>query len=790
MFARFAMGALLLALFANSVTAQRKGLYDLDTVREIRLYFKQTNYWTLLKNNYASKTNMEADMKVDGVTYPRIGIRFRGNTSYRRLPSGSQKAGFNIETDFYIPGQDLYGYEHMNLNNGFHDPTFTREVITYQLARKYMCAPKANFVKVYLNDAYWGIYINVQQPNSDMMKEWFRSSGGNRYRGFPSGGSGGFNNSAYNYLGNVPSGYKIGWEFKKGDGTDLMNMITILTKTPSSGLLAALPKVWSIDQSYWYCALMNALAHTDSYIGTGKDHMNYHDPVHDLFLMYPFDVNEAIGGQGGRATLSPYSNTTNPLRPVLSRTLPLGDLRQRYEAHYRTILNETLNWTVIGGLVTKYQAMIAKDVAADTKKIYPTSAFTSNVTRNYGSGPSRILGMKPLVESRERYLKTFGSLTATQAKLSNLTRSPNDPKPTETVTITVKETGANRVALYYRVIGQFIETPMYDDGNHGDGSANDGTWGAFIAAQSAGKRVDYYVGAKTTVGVMNFLPVNAEFQSPYYWVQHPTGTSPIVINEALAKNDTVIKDNNGDYDDCIELYNSSNATVQVSGMYLTDKYDDPTKWLIPTNQYIAAGGSLLIWCDEEGTQGPLHANFKLSSLGELVLLFDKDGKTLVGSLQFGVQVNDISMGRLYDKLATPHVTFMKPSMSALNYTGLGGTRTYSALDSTAHSMSMNLGGIPKVGTVASIDVTGGPASAPCLVIASVGGAYLPFIDGVVLLTVGAPVQFMLATNSSGNASVSGTVPNTPGLPPIYFQALSVSGGKLVGSNALEIIIYK
>ncbi len=789
MLARFDIGALLLVLFAAAATAQRKDLYDVGTVREFRLYFKQSNYWALLKQNYASKTNIEADMKVDGVTYPRVGVRFRGNTSYRRLPVGSEKAGFNIETDLYIAGQDLYGYEHLNLNNGYHDPTFMREVVTYQISRRYMCAPKANFVKVYLNDNYWGIYINVQQPNSDMMKEWFRSSGGNRYRGFPSGGAGSFNDSAYNYLGSTASNYTRGWEFKKGDGTDLMNMITVLTQTPSSQLLAALPKVWSIDQSYWYCATMNALAHTDSYIGTGKDHMNYHDPVHDVFLMYPFDVNEAIGGQGGRANLSPYFNTTNSLRPLLSRTLPLGDLRERYNAHYRTILNESLNWTVIGGLVTKYQAMITKDVAADTKKIYPTSAFTSNVTQNYGSGRQLILGLKPLVDGRERYLKTISSLTATEAMLSGITQSPTYPKPTETVTITVKETGATSVALYYRVIGPFIETPMYDDGNHGDGSANDGTWGAFIAAQTAGKRVDYYVGAKTTAGVMSFLPRNAEFQSPYYWVQHPTGTSPIVLNEVLAKNDTVIKDSNGDYDDCIELYNTSAGTIQASGMYLSDKYDDPTKWQIPTNQYIPAGGSLLIWCDEEGIQGPLHANFKLSSSGELVLLFDRDGKTLVGFLQFGKQVNDISTGRLYDKIATPHVTFPKPTMNALNYTGTGGTRTFSALDSTAHTISLDLGGIPKVGTMATIDVGSGPANALCLVMVSTGATYFPFLDNIVLLTNGAPAQFMLATNSSGNASVSGMVPNTPGLPPLYFQALSVSGGKLVASNALEVIIY-
>ena len=79
----------------SNATAQTPGLYDLDTVREFRLYFSQSNYWTQMRNNYASKTNIAADLKVDGVTYANVGVRFRGNTSYRRIPAGSEKFGFN-----------------------------------------------------------------------------------------------------------------------------------------------------------------------------------------------------------------------------------------------------------------------------------------------------------------------------------------------------------------------------------------------------------------------------------------------------------------------------------------------------------------------------------------------------------------------------------------------------------------------------------------------------------------------------------------------------------------------
>ncbi|HMS15601.1 MAG TPA: CotH kinase family protein, partial [Planctomycetota bacterium] len=123
---------LLLLTFVVSALGQTPSLYDPDTIRDLHLTFPQTNYWTLLTNNYASQTEIPADLVVEGVTYPSVAVRFRGNTSYTQLPSGSQKKSFNIRMDVYTPGQKLLGYEHLNLNNGFHDPTFVREFLAYR----------------------------------------------------------------------------------------------------------------------------------------------------------------------------------------------------------------------------------------------------------------------------------------------------------------------------------------------------------------------------------------------------------------------------------------------------------------------------------------------------------------------------------------------------------------------------------------------------------------------------------------------------------------------------------
>jgi len=63
---------------------------------------------------------------------------------------------------------------------------------------------------------------------------------------------------------------------------------------------------------------------------------------------------------------------------------------------------------------------------------------------------------------------------------------------------------------------------------------------------------------------------------------------------------------------------------------------------------LAPGGHALIWADDDTEQGPFHAGFKLSRSGEDIGLFESNGQTLIDSLSFGPQQEDISYGRSVD----------------------------------------------------------------------------------------------------------------------------------------------
>jgi hypothetical protein len=154
--------------------------------------------------------------------------------------------------------------------------------------------------------------------------------------------------------------------------------------------------------------------------------------------------------------------------------------------------------------------------------------------------------------------------------------------------------------------------------------------------------------------------------------QKVTGPSPsgggLVVNEFLASNSAMGSDEFGEFDDWIEIYNGSSHAIDLAGYSITDNLTAHTKYVIPTGSpattTILAKGFLLIWCDGQPEQGPLHTGFKLSASGEQIGLYDPTGDTL-DELTFGAQTTDVSYGRTADGGGT-WAYFTTPTPGASN----------------------------------------------------------------------------------------------------------------------------
>jgi len=125
------------------------------------------------------------------------------------------------------------------------------------------------------------------------------------------------------------------------------------------------------------------------------------------------------------------------------------------------------------------------------------------------------------------------------------------------------------------------------------------------------------------------------------------------INEVLVINEDNFVDDYGQRSGWIELYNSSAATVNVAGCFLTNDKNDPKKYPIPKGDVltkVSPGQHLLFWADGKPGRGTFHTNFILDPDKEnYIALYDVDGKTLVDEIVIpGPSKVDVSYGRLID----------------------------------------------------------------------------------------------------------------------------------------------
>ncbi len=121
------------------------------------------------------------------------------------------------------------------------------------------------------------------------------------------------------------------------------------------------------------------------------------------------------------------------------------------------------------------------------------------------------------------------------------------------------------------------------------------------------------------------------------------------LNEIMASNNATIADEDGDFPDWIEIYNSGNDPIHLDGYGLSDDYDNPFRWVFPDTT-IAPGEFMLIWASNKNRRvpgGELHTNYAISSAGEEVILTHPDG-TRLDELPPTEIPTDISFGRQPD----------------------------------------------------------------------------------------------------------------------------------------------
>lgn len=147
----------------------------------------------------------------------------------------------------------------------------------------------------------------------------------------------------------------------------------------------------------------------------------------------------------------------------------------------------------------------------------------------------------------------------------------------------------------------------------------------------------------------------------------------VVINEFSCSNYSTTTDNYGEYEDWIEIYNSSSSAFILTGYYLSDDIANPAMWQIPAGVSVPANGFLKVWASgrNEFSGGAVHTNFKLTQRKpnpEYIVFADPSGTVLESyNLHDYITQNNHSNGRTTNGAATWSV-FTSPTPGASNST--------------------------------------------------------------------------------------------------------------------------
>ncbi len=326
-------------------TYGKESLYDPTVLRTIFITFENKNWEQELEDFHGTDVDVPAEVIVDGKAYHNVGIHFRGMSSYGMVRAGSKRS-MNLAVDMADSKQKIAGYKTLNLLNNHEDATAMSTVLYSHIARQYIPAPKANFVKVVINGENWGVYTNVQQFNKDFTKENYNSDKGARWkvRGSP-GGQGGIE-----YLGDDPARYKRIYTIKSKDEDKswqaFIKFAKTLNQTPPDQLEAALLPMLDLDGLLYFLALDVTMINGDGFWTRASDFTIYLDEK-GKFHFIPHDMNESFhaasgpGGGGGMRFAMPKPGEVMP--PGLQDQLRLTDAQKKELAAIQKATDDKLN---------------------------------------------------------------------------------------------------------------------------------------------------------------------------------------------------------------------------------------------------------------------------------------------------------------------------------------------------------------------------------------------------------------------------------------------------------------
>ena len=627
-----------LMLAAGSAPAQAD-FYDEHRIPQLRLVFPTADWHDRLVDNYRNGNDqyVSADLVVDGVLLPNVGVQHKGDTSYR----GELRENFKITLDAFQRGQDYQGFDKITLDAGALSNVFTEVAALWGLS-EFQVAPKANLARLVAGtkDLSFdlGVFTNTERVDGRFIDREFIGDG---HRYWPLRGV-----QPFEYLGDQVDDYYDTYQYEGGDYdtrfVEIAGGSIALENAARKDVRDAMEPFADLDACFRNIVGNRMLGNGDGF----ENGNNYYlcESVRHQGRLTPvcWDLDLAFVRSHDHPVPKAWDTPDFPLKKAF--------LHKHAEERAHTFVRHYLAGPFVEGRIeTRLHAL--KDLALPWMLGSEYDPIDS-----VGQANAAVNAIVNWIDDTRERLEVDPFYTRALPRFTALHHEPEVPTDGDVVWAVVAldptSVDVDEVRLWSRVIGGYTSKKMHDDGQHQDGAAGDGVYGAELPVAIAGDVVQYYVEVRPvdiSTHHYGFFPEKTAFTPQEYRVRL-TNSGPVQLNEFLADNENTDSDEFQEADDWLEVWNTSASSVDLSGAALTDDALRPDRWRFPDGATLAPGEWLRVWADDEPEEGPLHAAFRIAKSGGILQLRapEADGGALWDEIEYAAQKEDRAYGRVPD----------------------------------------------------------------------------------------------------------------------------------------------
>ena len=581
-------------------------------------------------------------------TLQNIGFRLRGNTS-----RWSGKKSYKVSFNTYDPEKNFYGLEKMNINGEHNDPSILRAKLCWDMLRYIgVAASRANHVALYINQNYYGVYLNVEHIDEEFTRSRYGDKHGNLYKCLYPADLDYIDTNAeeYKFENDGRRAYELKTNEDYDDYNDLAGLINIINNAPQEEFVCQIKKTFNVSDFLKIAAADVLTGNWDNYSYLKNNFYLYRNPSTGIFEFIPYDLDNTYGVDWfdidwANRDIYDWSNSDEE-RPLYDRIMAFTEFRDLFSYYMDWLLDNYFNQAYLFKRIDQIHTMIRPFVLNDPYYPldygYQISDFDNSVNITIGAHVK--WGLKPFILQRTVSARNQLDINPVKPVVNHLTWNLPDLKENLDIKVLVQDDNPDSIYLMLsKDGGMYQKRLLYDDGNHNDLNPGDDIYGICIEGNDQIWSAEFFVRASDHSGNVEDFPCDPVL------VGIPFNSETLVINEFMASNQSIITDNCGEFDDWIEIFNKSPEPVWLGSKFLSDNLSNRDKWKLPYT-YLDPGSFILIWADGQEEQGDRHTNFCLDMVKEEIGLFDapSTGFQLIDRVVYNSQTTDYSYARSVD----------------------------------------------------------------------------------------------------------------------------------------------